>query len=591
MLSRLFHAVSRWLAAPGELPRQEWLRRGLPVAVVAVMVGVAPFLASGAVRAVTGWTMPVALAVAIVLTAIATLPFWPSLRAMRLRRRRLTAAVFAAAAGWTMLLLYNHYFGGIMVIVDGDSGTHVALRNQFVTSNPSEYAGFVSFYAATWWFERVIHHTFVSFAVAYFASAVTFAVAPLVAASSLLADGDDARWRRGAATALAATLATLVFVTLPLIHYHQAEGFFAHIFGLAPLVCLWLIDGFVRPPRLRLAALATGVVAYRYTYGLNLGDMFVALALLVGLDARRAGAGLASRAVLFVAAAAMLVAARTCYQRLEPLWSLDGWIIAHDVGKALTAEWLLVAAQTLALVLPWTRARLAGTGITRWLRLPLAFGTVNAVVVSWMVLHPPPTRYYFMKYDLHALLLLVASAIVLATALVAGPAQAVARARGRGDRVAGPLIGVALAAACALAAAANRPYWPGFVERAFGRPPFRILHPLADLRAWHRIRRILAHEHKQFGGYVTTFYPVMNFMNASFGYPNGGIHFYYGRPAIEAPGYCDFWEGGSPSSWLEADFPQRGTRDRWSIDPHKQCVSYPQHWNPDVIRTLCWVCR
>ena len=54
-------------------------------------------------------------------------------------------------------------------------------------------------------------------------------------------------------------------------------GFWAQLFGLVPMMCLWLADALVRPRLLRLLSLLGCVVLYRYTYGLNLADVCAAV--------------------------------------------------------------------------------------------------------------------------------------------------------------------------------------------------------------------------------------------------------------------------------------------------------------------------
>lgn len=559
-----------------------------------ILVG-APLFWSGPIRAVFRLSLPVALFAALLPCAALLLALWPALRqpdSTPRRERWLHRLALGVAALFAFALLYNHWFGGLLVIVDGDSGTHVSLRDQFASSSPREYAGFVSFYALTWWLERLVPNAFVSFATFYYVAVVLYAMVPLCAAATT--------WQQVAAprrrTALVATTllwcALLYLVALPLFHYHQAEGFFVHVFGITPLLGIWLVDGLIRPPRVRLLCFLLGVVAYRFTYGLNLGDLLIASAVVVVLEARRFTARRLAWPLFGLTAIALVIAGRYCYQQLSPLWQLDGWIIPPDLRKAVVAEWLLITACVLPLTLPSLRARLRDCDLARWVRLPVLFGVINASVTTWMLRHPPPKIYYLAKYNLHALWLILAAALVVFAALVGAAPEVAAPGPRRWRTVAG--IGIVLAtlgAAGTLWWRAIVVYRPGFVERAFGHPPFRILHPLADLGAWHRIERVLRRENKQFGGYLTTYYPVMNFMNAAFGFPNGGIHFYYGRAPREGAGYCDFWESGPPSTWLEGDFPQRQRRQSWNLSPDKQCVSYRAHWNPQIVRTLCWLCR
>lgn len=549
-----------------------------------------PLFASGPIRTLTGLSLGACLGLALPVSAALVWPFWPALIGGAPAHQARPAALAGAmglAATVTFLLLYNRWFAGLPVIVDGDSGTHLQLRNEFVATDPTAYSGFVTFYALTYWVDRLVHHAFVSFAVCFYAAALVYAVAPLCAASVALESRatDPAAWRRGLLASLGCSLLLSCLLAIPLFHYHQAEGFFVHVFAIVPLLLIWLVDAMVRPPRLRLLLLGAGAAAYRYTYGLNLGDLLLALAALVVLDARAYSRARGAMLVFAALATALVAAAIRCYQLLYPLFELNGWITQPELHTLLIAQWLWV----LALLTAACACRRGGCGLVRWLRLPIAFGTVNAAFVTRMLLHPPSQTYYLAKYDLHALWLLIAATPVLAAVLAAE------RTRGAASfwraRVFPVAVIVLLVAAAASSYRAIAPYRPSFVERAFGRPRFSQLRPVADLGAWSRIARVLTSEHKQFGGYLTTFYPLMNFMNAAFGFHNGGIHFYMGRSPREEPGYCRFWESGPPSTWVEVDFPQRGRRQAYDRNPDRQCEQYPAPWDPSILRTICWVCR
>jgi hypothetical protein len=67
---------------------------------------------------------------------------------------------------------------------------------------------------------------------------------------------------------------------------------------------------------------------------------------------------------------------------------------------------------------------------------------------------------------------------------------------------------------------------------------YRHLRPLADVQAIARIHAVLSAEHKAFGGYLTAFFPMFSFMNATLGYHQGMQDFF---PPATTPGYCVFW--------------------------------------------------
>lgn len=542
----------------------------------------APLFWSGPVRVVTGLGLWSAAALALVPTALAGLLLWRTRAAEPPVWPLARIAVAALPAAWALFLLYSRWFGGLPLIVDGDSGTHVAARDTFAASNPHEYNGFITFHTLTWWIERVRRHAFVSFALVYYLAVAATAALPPLAASATLDRLPPARRRAGLAVAVGATVLLVYFLFAPLLHYHQAEGFFPHVWTV-PLLLIWFADGMLRPRALRVATLLLGVIAYRYSYGLNLGDLLLAAAALCLFELR--GAGARARAILPVLSLGLAAAGVYAHLRLRPVFALDGWIIPHDHRQVLLGQALLVAALVSLPASRPARAALDGSDLSRWLRLPILFGAMNAIVCARLLLAPPLHAYYQMKYSLHAVILLGAATVVALTVVVGHwPAGKAARLA-----LALPLLLALVGLTVTVRGFAA--YRPSFLERAFGRPPFRQLHPLADLGAWPRIERVLRDHRAKFGGYLVTFYPLMSFMNAAFGYYNDGIHFYYGRPAIEAPGHCTFWEGGTAANWLEPDFPQRGRRATWDRDPEKACIGYPAHWNPQIHRTLCWRCR
>ena len=82
-----------------------------------------------------------------------------------------------------------------------------------------------------------------------------FYLVPAVLAVALAAGLEYAAgrlWRSGRALVaaqvglLVATAAVWPFLLLRWLHYHQADGFYPHLFGLVPLVLAWLAYGLPR---------------------------------------------------------------------------------------------------------------------------------------------------------------------------------------------------------------------------------------------------------------------------------------------------------------------------------------------------------
>jgi hypothetical protein len=574
-----------------------WLRRGFSPLVGWSLVLTAPFAVSGPVRAMTGWPLGPCLALTLVVTAAAIVIVWRHLRrhpaGLDRRFRRIAGATelaFAVAAAFT---LYNRHFWGAVVLASSgipDAGNHVVTEDAFVRFAPDTYAGFVALYAFDDWLARItrLDHFWSLLVATYFAIAFYCTVGLAATDSALTRFGARARYV-GWAAASAWTLAVAI-VLLPFLHYHHAQGFFPPLFGLLPLTALWITDALCRPPWLRLACALVLFGLYRYTYGLNLPDLALALALLVGIDAFTSKS-LSARIVRGVVLVALVVVAYKAWLLLRTTYFREGPFDPYDRRLVLAATWSLIAVLGAAFLVGPLRRLVAGTGVARWLRLPIVFALLSA---TFMTVVPPPPRgqdYYYLKSNLHPLLLLLAASIVF-VGVVAAALAAHERAETRRHDTT-----ISVVAICCMAAAlftlhrGFAIYWPSFLQRAFGAPPFALLKPLADRRAWRRIDRVLEQHRARFGGYLTSYYPTFNFMNAAFGYWNEGIRFYWGgrQPRVER-GYCVFWEGGPAASRLEASFPLEPLTIRLQQDPQHECASYPASWNPQVTRTICWLC-
>ncbi len=147
---------------------------------------------------------------------------------------------------------------------------------------------------------------------------------------------------------------------------------------------------------------------------------------------------------------------------------------AYDVRLVTLGEAIFIVV--LAAVSCWGRVRalIAGCGLARWLRIPLILATLNAIVLSVVKL-PPGEDYYLLKTNLHPLALPLAASVVAVAALAAAIADArAARTSVVGRRTALALL-VVMALALVVVARGFRVYWPSFVERAVGRPPFKTL--------------------------------------------------------------------------------------------------------------------
>jgi hypothetical protein len=576
------------------VPPRAWLAPETPLTLLAAIAVLAPFMASGAIRAVTHLGLGVALlpGTLVTLLACATLrPHWAAKSAAASEGQRVRLAcgtsVAILVAAWSVQLLYVPAFDGMPILNAWDAGTHVALRNRFVWSKPDEYAGFVSFYALTSFFERIARtNPFRSFEVAVYASVAAFMAVPMVIASAAVSRA--AASRRAYALGFIAATVTWIFCArrfgLPLIHSIQADGFFPHVFGFLPLGFVWMADALVVPLLLRLFWVGLGLLACRFTYGLNLADLLATLALLLAADSLRAR----WRILPLVGAAGAAGAAWIAYQKLLPLFGLAGYVEVYDVARlrAIVLRGAAIVASYAAAAWMTGTRRLPRDNLLQAIRLPVVFATFSAVAVGKFLLRSGQ-HYYAIKYPLLPFVLLLAAASVAvghaaAKLCAAGPLR--------------PSAVVAIGLLAALSAMADDPdqlfsqLQRTFEERATGRPPFVSLRPLADLEAWSRITGVLRQRRSAFGGYVSSNFYLAHFMNASLGH---GTYLQEFVPPDETPGHCVFWVDKHDDLYTTPDVPKREglepARQALARDPAGQCAKYAVAWSPRP-RSLCFRC-
>ncbi len=395
------------------------------------------------------------------------------------------------------------------------------------TTIPTIYESFVGFYGFTWWIERVFHtDAFWSFGASFLI--ITALVAGLsaftIARASALADSASTRVTRiSDASALAVAGAVLVVVSLPLLSYYQADGFFAQLWGIVPLLAFWLADlsGLDRVRRFVLLALS--VILVRYTYGLVLGDLFVVLPALMLIEAvaawRRREPGRVWWVLATLAACVgCAVALRLFIGTMQGVLPRYGWFINHDYKAVLLGAAIVAGALAVCSACAPTLGRL--------IAVPVVAGISNCALSYYLGAHATQ-HYYLYKYNFHALILLG----------LALPAAVVYLARSRTTRAAPRWIarGALLLAAVGVFQVARgvEPMRVLFRERAFNYQPTALealnkLHvgPLVDLGAVLRIREQLRQEHAAFGGLLISSGPMFNFMNAALGrYGNGFFAF------------------------------------------------------------------
>ncbi|MCP3098683.1 hypothetical protein LZ198_07310 [Myxococcus sp. K15C18031901] len=594
--------LSRWLGAL-DAPGARVPGSGTATLLVLVLV---PFLApmlSGAVRAAlrVDITWALALSVALVAGGVALAWWQGALRAGTWTRVLPAVVVLGAVMAATFHGLYTPAFGGLVSVGGGDAGNHVSLRHAFVETTPLIYEQFVAFHAFTHWLEVFFGlDAFGSFRAAFYSLCFLVPLCMLVGLCAITEDrgveGHTAPW-----LLLGGLLATSPLL-LPILHYNQADGFYAHLFGLAPLLAGWALFGFFSSRAVRIVVLLGSVGLLRYTYGLNLGDALLTSAVLVAVEAAGVTHPGRARWGLAALAAGLGFAATFAYWKLYPLLPVTGGIITPHIHAMLRGEAVLAV---LLLVLPraarWMGLSLGDAGV-RLARYAGVFGAINASVQFLCLRLGTPREYYLFKYHLHGVVLVLCAALVVLAALLAQALSRWMQRQGRpahmGFLVPAVLVGIAVFNLNAAVA----PYRESYDERTSGHAPWRTLTALSDPDGWKRIQATLSREGARFGGLIAPSWPMMNFMNAGlrrevveeplrFGWEQ-----YIHGLVREGPGLCVFWYA------TERDFQELVSTKQENgsvlVDvtraldarPEKQCEDYAAPWDAQRPMRLCHVC-
>ena len=579
--------------APSDPAR--WLEPGLALALLLPLWIALPFALTGPLRALFGCSVEAALPLAVVLALLVGLPVLICARSRAPLAHRWAAYLLPLiGALFSVAVLYRREFAGLTNYAGADGGVHVYTKQTFIELSRTAYVGFVSMYSLMFWIERIVRcNVFWSLCAAYYFGVAYVGAIPAIVALVVLEPFGRWPWRVGVAVGAVALIAVTFAIVLPQQHYHQTDGFFAHLFALVPLLVAWLIDCVVRARFWRWLGLVAAIVFYRYTYGLNLADMLTAAAVILFADSFGAPTRALVRWSLRLAPIPLIAAALFFLRELKPELASYGWIIGYDLPTVLSGELFAVGAMAVVLIAASWLAR-GHRALVRAVRLPLAFAAANAAIADYGWKLPVRQPYYVLKYPVHAVVLSACALVVIVAFLAARLAEAAVARRWRAA-VATSVVAVG----CAVFA--NVQWWKGYLpfqqtfrERVFGHAPYSVTHPLADLHAWSRIERVLSTEHKQFGGYLTPYWPMFNFMNAALGYYNGGRRFWEHGGARFASGYCVFWDHGKVDWWTTSgDMPVPLRNEVAALDARadRACVSYHAPWNHAVERTLCHICE
>lgn len=559
----------------------------------APLLALLPFVMSGAVRYTFGWQLAPSLALTLGVALIAT--------GLAVRYRLLTiapaqsvdagVATLLLAALWvavTFRLWWTPRFDGLPNSPHGvDIGSHVLIYHNFLV-DPKPYEGFIGLYTLMHWYVQLLRGgtpmpeaVWYGLRFAHYACLLSVPVAIALASYPTLASFTS-RWRLWLTFVLCLPLQFAMFagVLFPPLQIYGADGYYSQIAGLYPLVLGWIAFGLLERALARFVVVCGLLLAQRFTYGLNLGDTLVTLAVLALWDVRTFERRWL-RGVALVFALAALAGAWRVYEALWPLRTYTPELNTH------WRAWILPTQVLLSLLLLFAPSALAGVRIDaaasarRLWRYAGIFGLTNGTLTILYLAFDEPQLYYITKYHLYATLLVVLAALQLACTLVA---HAVA---------AGPrTIPFSFAAAAAFVAALSlvgllKGYQPAHamaLERVRRTADNQLLFSAYEPKLQAFVARTLAKEQKSFGGLYDPWWPRALLHNALYDvFADGGMirHFprWQAREAVfnAQPGHCYFIVG-TPDTYHAFPGTAMWTQLNAFYDQGKNCASYRPRW-------------
>ncbi len=432
-------------------------------------------------------------------------------------------------------LLFHPRFEGMPSVGGGDAGNHLSIHHHFLHDNVKTYFGFAAGYALMGLLEALHFDTFEAFRAVWYL--VFFSVSGVFGffCASL-------QKNKAAVLAIAFTASWFLFVG-PEIHYQQADGFFAHAYSMALLLTFVVAAQFIET-RWLIAVSMAFFAALRFSYGLNLGD--VALALSVAFAFLPL-----PKKIRFSAAALMLIVGIAAWVNLWPIFEDTGSMVEPRfkmrlLGTALSGVALLILRRRFAASQRFVFDFVAA----------LCLLSVATDLLIWTRYVP---RYYFFK---HQTLPALAGLLALFGAMGSLEWQ--------------PQKPWAFFLLTALVVAAQgRASWPNsgsFYERVFRSAQPKRIYPLTFRGVERQIEAVTLQERLPVSGVVTSDWHRYTFWNGRFdafdvfAYGAG----YFPNAIPQRTDACHFWvDAAAPS------------------DSRCTQVSDPTQVEPIVV---CWKC-
>ena len=453
------------------------------------------------------------------------------------------ATVFAVITSSAAAVIYYHIpYRGLVSVGGGDAGNHVHYIKRFINDAPDINQGFSSFYSTVYWLEVFFSlNSFQAFRAAFYLEIAALCLLfSFIAGRQFQTAGLSRSFRQqclGWGVLLILISVPAQRIILPAIHYLQADGFYPQLFGLIPLLSFWVIYAVFPARTYRWAGLCLVIVWYRYSYGLNLGDLLITFSILVFWDKIKSFTLCLQDLTAVLAATAAAAAAAYCYNQLLVILPIPGAAAQINIAAAAVGLLLLAASFFLALGKINTDDSL--------FRFPAVFSLTAAVVPLLLLFHSESRTYYLYKYSFHGVIFAVLANVLLCSVVICGIVIRPNRGEPVGKFRAGAVLAFSFCGLWLLNGA-YRTLMPSYLDRKSDALSSELIFPLTDEGARQEIESVLEQSDRQFGGLITPSWPISNFLNASFGY-YGALGLYRHGKIRSEPGHCVFFHNGPES--------------------------------------------
>jgi hypothetical protein len=405
-----------------------------------------------------------------------------------------------AYAAVFLVFLFERNFFSLATLGNADSGLHLERLIDFATKNPDEYHGFVSYYASVEVLRRYFQVDYL-WAIAYPLYVAAFVLFVLM----LSEKSREESW-----ILYLLRMSLVLSISTTIVFQFIGQGAFAHVWAMPiTLVMFRLATSPSMGELARFVSLGAALVVLRYSYGLNLADHILAVAVLACFAPW-------PTKIRFPIASGIFAVSVLAYMNIWEVLGLGGAKTKISLGLV----WLGLCISGLAAL--WFRTRQERSKRVWNAIMFVSLLTVCVQLLYWQT--GGRLLYYGMKYPMGAILVVCAGFGSLAW---------------QGRKSAAWISGGILIYFLLLPL---RPYLGQMLVSEY-----RV--PLLKSKVYSAIEKHLQEEGKQFGGFLTPNWPAAKFVGAAF-------HFRQSTPEYkkavlkEEKNNCVFWEA-SPGRFLE----------------------------------------